>query len=111
MHKINISFKKYLKHMILSNKDIKHFYVSKKTNTKYSLDDIIDGILFILSSGVSWRDSRSVVHWNSLYFHFKRFTTYNIFRKTFIKLRSQYMSKNSSNIQIIDSTFIGITIA
>lgn len=106
MHKINISFKKYLKDIIFKDKKIKKFYLSKHSHSKYSIDDIIDGILFVLKTGVSWRDSKSSVNWHSLYFHFQRFVKHNIFKKTFIKLRSLFMSKNNTGVQIIDSTFI-----
>lgn len=106
MHKINLSFKKYLKAIILSNKQIKRFYLLKYSHSKYSIDDIIDGILFVLKTGISWRDSRSSVDWHSLYFHFTRFVKYNIFKKTFLRLRLLFASKNSTGIQIIDSTFI-----
>ena len=98
MIKTNIDFKKYLKDIILSNKNINKYYNINFPNSKYSLTDILDGILYILKTGIAWRDSKEVVKWQSLYFHFKRFVEHNIFQKLFLKLRSIFMSKNKTNI-------------
>ena len=109
MININISFKKYLKNIILTNNKINKYYINKFPNSKYNLDDILDGILFILKTGISWRDSTSMINWNSLYFHFKRFVDNDIFKKMFLKLRKKYIDscdEKHLNIQIVDSSFI-----
>jgi transposase len=80
--------------------------LNKFKNSKYELDQIIDGILYVLKTGISWRDSKSCVKWNSLYFHFQRFVSFNIFKKLYIKLRSIYLYTNTTNVFIIDSSFI-----
>jgi hypothetical protein len=49
---VSISFIKSIKHIILSNKNIKHFYTKSYPNTKYSLDDIF----YVLKTGISWRE-------------------------------------------------------
>ena len=96
-----------MKNVILNNSEIKKLYNITQKHTKYSLDDIIEEILFILKTGISWRNIRSNIHWNSIYFHYKRFVKFNIFKITFFKLRSLFFKNNSScNIQIIDSSFI-----
>jgi transposase len=106
MIKIKCSFFDLLKNEILTNNKIKKYYFKNYSNTKYKLDDILNGILFVLKTGVSWRDSKSIVNWQSLYFHFQRFVEFQIFLKLFLKLRSKFMKNNSTNVQIIDSTFI-----
>ena len=73
MHKLNISFKDSIKTTILKNKHIQKFYLRKFPNSKYSLDLIIDDILYVLKTGIAWRDLRSNVNWQSVYFHFQRF--------------------------------------
>lgn len=100
------SFKELIKKFILEHRTLKKFYCKSYPNSKYSLDTIIEDILFVLKSGVSWRDSRSVIHWQSLFWHFQRFTKFNIFGSIFHQLRKSYSSKNSIGLQIIDSTFI-----
>jgi len=106
MTKININFKKLIKYTILNDNKLKKLYSHCFPHSKYSIDNILDGILFILKTGISWRDSPSIVKWSSLYFHYCRFVSNNIFKKMYIRLRSKYMSNHKSNIQIIDSTFI-----
>lgn len=106
MIKITSSFKDSIKSVILNCKHIKNFYIKKHTNSKYSLDDILDEIFYVLKTGISWRNVRSHINWHSIYFHFKRFVDNNIFKTFYLKLRAKYFSNNKTDIQIIDSTFI-----
>ena len=52
MTKINIDFKEFLKSIILSDKELKLFYETTHSHTKYTLNDILTGILFILKTGI-----------------------------------------------------------
>jgi len=90
----------------LKHPKLKKFYTVSHPNSKYSIDTIIEDILFVLKSGVSWRDSRSSVNWQSLYWHFQRFLKFNLFQSVFQRLRNIHSKQNSIDIQIIDSTFI-----
>ena len=104
--KLNISFINFFKNLVINNKNIGKFYDKKYTNTKYELDDIINGIFYILKTGISWRDSLYFINYNTLYYHYSRFVKYDIFKKIFLKLRKQNLLSNKSNIHLIDSTFI-----
>ena len=42
--KLNISFLHFFKKLIITDKKINKFYNKKYTNTKFNLDDIINGI-------------------------------------------------------------------
>jgi len=106
IYKSNICFKNYLKLIIINDKHIGKYYVNLYPNSKYSIDDILDDILYVLKTGIAWRDLKSIVNWQSVYFHFKRFVTNNIFKKLYIELRNTYFANNKTNIKIIDSTFI-----
>jgi len=106
MIKLNISFLEILKNIILTNKKTKYFYNVTYTHSKYSLDVILKEILYVLKTGLSWRDVRSDVHWNSLYWHFSRLVKHNIFYKLFLCLRKGYIDKHNTTTQIVDSTFI-----
>ncbi len=70
------------------------------------MNNILDDILYVLKTGICWRDLRSIINWQSVYFHFQRFVKFNIFKKLYSFLRNTYFKNNKSNIQIIDSTFI-----
>ena len=56
---------KTLKNFILNDANINKFYMHTFPNTCYNLDDILNGILYVLKTSICWRDSRSVVKWNS----------------------------------------------
>lgn len=104
--KLNISFLEILKEIILTNKKTKHFYNIKYPNSKYTLDDIIKEILYVLKTGLSWRDVRSNINWLSLYWHFNRLSSAGIFKKLFMCLRKGYVINHKIDVQLIDSTFI-----
>src|SRR3989344_1184043 len=73
IYKSNICFKDYLKLIIINDKHIGKYYVNLYPNSKYSIDDILDDILYVLKTGIAWRDLKSIVNWQSVYFHFKRY--------------------------------------
>ena len=104
--KLNISFVHFFKNLIITDKKINKFYNKTYTNTKYNLDDIINGIFYILKTGISWRDSLYFINYNTLFYHYTRFVKFDIFKKMYLKLRNEYFYSNNSNIHLIDSTFI-----
>lgn len=59
MIKLKCSFKETIKNSILNHKILQKYYINTFPNSKYSLDLIIEDILFVLKSGVSWRNSSS----------------------------------------------------
>jgi hypothetical protein len=79
MKNINISFIDLLKNTLINDLHIGKFYVKKFPNSKYSLDDIINEIMYILKTGIPYRCTKSSIKWNSIYFHFNRFVKYDIF--------------------------------
>ena len=95
-----------LKNYIILNKSIGKFYLKSFPNSKYSLEHILGDILYVLKTGIAWRDLRSTITWQTVYFHFKRFTKYNIFKQLFFKLRKLYINSLKDNILSIDSSFI-----
>ena len=105
MH-INLSIIEIIKKVIFSNEHIKNYYLKSSPNSKYTLDDILEGILYVLKTGIAWRDSKSCVKWNSLYFHFQRFVKYDIFKHTFLNLRSTLSQKTQFGVKLVDSSFI-----
>jgi transposase len=106
MHIDHTSFKEIFKHIILKNDNLRKSYSNDYPNKKYKLDDIIEEIIYVLKTGISWRNLRSKINWNTLYQHYCRFVKYNIFHKLFNTLRRKYFKKNKSKIQIVDSSFI-----
>jgi transposase len=97
-----------LKNIILHTDKLKDTYIKKYSNSKYSLDLIIEEILYFLKSGVSWRMLRSTINYKTLYWHYTKFVKYNIFIKLFKKIKSEYLNKklNETHTLYIDSTIV-----
>ena len=79
---IPFNLKQKFKEIVL-NSNIKNTYNKKHTNSKYSLDLIIDELFYFLKSGVSWRFLRSPINYKTLFWHFSLFTQANIFLKLY----------------------------
>jgi len=93
--------------IILTDVNICRFYNKKYTNSKFSLVSILDEIIHMLKSGVSWRNLRSNINYRTIYYHFHRFVKNDIFYKAFCYIRTLYCKRfRESNITVIDSTFI-----
>ena len=103
----NFSFEEILKNTI-KNSPINNSYNHSYHNQKYELDDIIKDIIYVLKSGVSWRNIRSNIKWQSLIYHFNRFIKYNIFLKTYKHILKIYSKifKPEEQILYTDTTFI-----
>lgn len=105
---ICVSFINEIKKIILKTKKLKRLYSVKHPNTKYKLDDIINDIIYVLKTGISWRSIRTPINFRTLYFHFKRFVKHDIFGRLFKKIRNNHINNNNniSDTYIIDSSFI-----
>ena len=105
---MDFNIKIEIKKIILNCNNLKNSYNKKHTNSKYSLDLIIDELLYFLKSGVSWRYLRSPINYKTLFWHYSKFVKNNIFLKLFKKIRNiylrKYIHKNCS--LLIDSTII-----
>lgn len=92
---------------ILKNKNMGHFYTNNYISKKHSLNDIITEIIYVLKTGISWRNLRSHINYNSIYYHFKRFVNNNIFIDAYNSILNSYLQKiKNINGIIIDSSFI-----
>jgi transposase len=102
----NIQFE--CKKIILNNKNLKSTYNKIHTNSKHSLDLIIDELFYFFKSGVSWKLLRSPINSKTLFWHFSKFVKNNIFLKLFNKIKNTYINKhkNQDYTLLIDSTTI-----
>ena len=76
------------------------------TNSKYSVDEIIRTIIYVLKTGISFRNIVSKIKWRTVYFHFNRFIKANIFERLFKRIRKKYTKNKKLKIIMIDSSFI-----
>jgi transposase len=104
--KFDISFNQIIKIIILNDNKLSKYYNNDYPNKKHSIDFIIDELIYVLKTGISWRNIRSTIKWQTLYWHYRRLVDRNIFHKTFNFLRRKYFSNNKNNIQLVDSSFV-----
>ena len=78
---------------------------------KTNLDDIIEGILYVCKTGITWEllEFRNI-KWKTIYNHFLKWSKYNIFELIWNKIVNIYMKKNkykkNLKYQVIDCTYI-----
>ena len=70
-------------------------------NTKYSLDLLLDVIIYVMETGISWRSLNSPIHggrfrWQSFYGFYHKLCTMNVFEIVYMTFLNCYMSKNKS---------------
>ena len=97
MVKFNFDFKSHIKKYILKNKLFK-----KNHNSIYDLDYILDVIEYILKTGASWRTldlaifKKNNTKWQSIYYHFEKFSKAKVFENVYKELLTTYFKKNKS---------------
>jgi len=75
---------------------------------KHQLKDILTGILYVLKTGIAWKDYFHI-NGNTLHFHHMRFCNKNIYAEYYKRLLDLYLSNDTSDklsIQLTDTTFI-----
>lgn len=93
---------------IINNSPLKHHYDYTYHTQKYSLDDILVSILYVLKTGIAWRYC-PYINWNTVYKHFRNLSKLDIFKSTYVELLRKYIKKTPSRklkIQITDTTVI-----
>lgn len=98
----NILEKYILKYSVLKNT-----YNFSNKRQKYKLSTIIDELIYITKSGISWRLYRGPINWNSLYYHFKLFVRFKILDEFYKYLLDRYFKKRFTSklkYNLIDST-------
>lgn len=82
-----------------------------KTNKNlYKLSEYLTEILYVLKTGISWRNIRSHIYWNSIYKAYIKLNKYKIFESCYKKmLMVKYLKKGANNklkFIVTDTTFI-----
>lgn len=103
---ININFITELKSIILNSRKIGKYYKKKYPNQKYNLENILKYIVYVLKTGISFRNIISPIKWTSIYFHYNRFIKAHIFQRLFNKIRKKYTKNKKLKILSIDASFI-----
>jgi transposase len=102
----NFDIKSELINIILNNSNLNSTFTIIHPNTKFSLSSLIDEILYVLKSGVSWRNLRSPIPFKTVFYHFNCFSKERIFHKLFSKLKTIYLKSQKPHTFLVDSTSI-----
>jgi hypothetical protein len=70
----------------------KSFNFSRKQQ-KYKLSDIVEDIMYVLKTGISWRDLRSTINWNIVYKRYVLLNKHKIFELTYTDLLKKYLKR------------------
>ena len=102
-----LSFREILETTIL-NSSISNSYTHTYHHQKYELRELLDDIIYVLKTGISWRNIRGNIRWQSLAYHFNKFCEANIFNKSYKKLLKIYKRnmKKADIIYLTDTSFI-----
>ncbi len=105
----NVLIIKLLKIHIIKISNLNKSFDFSKKQQKYSIDEYLNEILYVLKTGISWRDIRSHINWNSIYKVFIKLNSYNIFKISYVDLLNKYIKKSpNKKLRYIstDTTFI-----
>jgi transposase len=77
---------------------------------KYKLSDILTDIIYIMKTGISYRNLRSVIKWQTVYKVYRKLVKHKVFELTYAELLRKYLKKGSLNKKLklvsTDTTFI-----
>jgi transposase len=84
------------KHIQSIPKLSKSFDFSHKQQ-KYNLSEYLIDILYVLKTGIAWRDLRSHINWNSVYKTYVKLNSFKIFKISYVSLLNKYFKKSFNN--------------
>lgn len=104
----NLRIKLIAKHIQSIPKLYKSFNFSN-VHQKYSLNEYLIDIFYVLKTGIVWRDLRSKINWNSVYSVYNKLNKHKIFEIAYTVLLNKYIKKGTNGklkIVMTDTTFI-----
>ena len=109
-NKVNFDVKSNLIKIIMSIHLFAKSFSTKHPNSKFTLSQILDDIIYVLQTGIPWRKVRSKISHQTLWFHFNRFVKNNVFLKLYNLFRRQYITSSimveEQATLLIDSSII-----
>src|SRR5438045_608796 len=81
-----------IKHVKTIPKLYKSFDFSN-IHQRYSLADYLIEILYVLKTGIAWRDLRCPMNWISVYKVYTKLVSYNIFKISYTTLLNKYIKR------------------
>lgn len=94
---------------IQSNEKLYKSFNYSNSLQKYSITEYLTDILYVLKTGIAWRDIRSQIGWNSIYKAYRKLVKYGILKDCYTDLVNRHF-KNTSyrklKILITDTSFV-----
>ena len=106
--KDNIVIKVIIKYIKSKPFIYKHFNFSYHTQL-YTLYKLLEDILYVLKTGISWRDLRSNIYWNTVYKAYIKLNNFKVFKLSYVELLNKYIYRTpSKKLKFIstDTSFI-----
>ncbi len=108
-NKSDICCKLLCAHIKTIPKLYKSFNFSYHTQ-KYKLTDILNDVIYVMKTGISYRNLRSNIKWTTVYKAFRKLERYKVFQYSYKELFSKYLRRGgiSKKLRYIstDTTFI-----
>lgn len=77
---------------------------------KYKLKDILNEIIYIMRTGISYRMLRSKIKWQTIYKVYRKLVKNNIFKMTYLEMLNKYLKRGGLHKKLkyvhTDTTFI-----
>lgn len=109
MNKRSMQIKLLIAH-IKSQPELYKCYNFTYRTQKYKLDDILTDIVYIMKTGISYRNLRSAIKWQTVYKVWRKLVKHKVFEFTYAELLRKYLKKGSLNKKLklisTDTTFI-----
>lgn len=64
---------------------------------KFKLSEYLTDILYVLKTGIAWRDLRSRINWNSVYKVYVKLNAFDIFKLSYVSLLNKYFKRSYNN--------------
>ena len=94
--KNELVIKLLIKHIKSNYKLYKSFDFSHKQQ-KYKLSEYLTDILYVLKTGIAWRDLWSHINWNSVYKIYVKLNSFNVFKLSYVTLLNKYYKRSYNN--------------
>lgn len=89
--KNNIIIKVIIKYVKSKPNIYKHFDFSYHTQL-YTLYELLEDILYVLKTGISWRNLRSHIYWNTFYKAHDKLNKFKVFKLSYYSNINLYMN-------------------
>lgn len=105
----NLCVNLLIRHIKTNKKLYKSFNFSYHTQ-KYTLRDVLTDIVYVMKTGISYRNLRSAIKWQTIYKVYRKLISNKVFNLTYNQMLKKYVKRGGLNRKLryisTDTTFI-----